>query len=141
MEKKMSGQHEVSVAALDAQGVLRAALSDLVTAGLSAFTQWLEQHAPLSSADYSDPRIDGGDADDTAPDDDVGEAALLLGVAIGASADEIRGAFRRCVKAELATDSGFHDHGGEATDPRAQRLIAAKNLLIEHSRKEQSYAS
>ncbi|PZR67388.1 MAG: hypothetical protein DLM63_06670 [Solirubrobacterales bacterium] len=92
-------------------------------------------------ADYSDPRIIDRDDDSDSDADAMYDAADLLGVRVDASPDEVRAAFRRCVKAALATDIGFHDHGGDDTDPRAQRLIAAKNLLIERAREEQAHAA
>lgn len=60
-------------------------------------------------------------------------AAALLGIPVTATATEVRAAFRARVKIEQAA-GGFHDQQGGGTDPRAQELIAAKNLLLEHAR-------
>lgn len=119
----------------DSRAMVRAAMSDLFTHGLSTLSNWLRR------ADYSDPRIiDRDDDNDYRQSNSVIDAAALLGVRVGASADDVRAAFRRAIKAEMATDSGFHDHGGDSTDPRALELIAAKNLLLEHSRQEVGHA-
>lgn len=101
--------------ATDSRALLRAALSDLVTAGLAAVAEWAQRGV-----------------DDS--DDSLTDATSLLGVSVDASADEIRAAFRRCVKERMRTDGGFHDRGGDTTDPRAQELIDAKNLLLERAR-------
>lgn len=55
-------------------------------------------------------------------------AARLLGVSVEATPDEIRAALR----AKMA-DGAHPDHGGD--EAAAKRLIAAKNLLIEHARR------
>lgn len=61
-------------------------------------------------------------------DSETANAAALLGVAVDASADEIRAALRRALSA-----SRLHpDHGGDGE--QAKTLIAAKNLLIERAR-------
>src|SRR4051794_1405934 len=56
--------------------------------------------------------------------DDAARAAMLLGVSIDASADEIRAALR----SQLAESRLHPDHGGDGE--QAKELIAAKNLLI-----------
>ena len=52
----------------------------------------------------------------------------LLGVAVDASADEVRAALR----ARLSASRLHPVHGGDGEE--AKRLIAAKNLLIERAR-------
>jgi hypothetical protein len=62
------------------------------------------------------------------PDRRVVEAAAMLGITPDASEDEIRAALRA-----LLSSSKLHpDHGGDGVE--AKRLIAAKNLLIEHAK-------
>lgn len=116
----------------DPHTILRAALSDLVTAGLDAFTQWLQHQPAVVDDDVAGETIESDDAATTAAD--------LLGVSIGANADAVRAAFRASVKERVATGA-FHDQRGAATDRQAQELIDAKNLLIERSRKEQTHAA
>ena len=120
----------------DPHTILRAALSDLVTAGLDAFTQWL-QHQPSQAVDDDDSRTA---ADAIEVDDAAATAAELLGVSIDANADAVRAAFRATVKERVASGA-FHDQRGTATDRQARDLIDAKNLLIERSRKEQANAA
>jgi DnaJ-domain-containing protein 1 len=61
-------------------------------------------------------------------DDEIEEAARVLGVSVDATADEIRFALRAKMRA-----SRLHpDHGGD--EAQAKRLIAAKNLLIERTK-------
>jgi hypothetical protein len=64
------------------------------------------------------------DEDDTS----VRGAAALLGVSLGASADEVRAALRR----KLGASRLHPDQGGDGE--HAKRLIAAKNLLVERAR-------
>jgi hypothetical protein len=60
-------------------------------------------------------------------DVEAANAAALLGIAIDASADEVRAALRRALSA-----SRLHpDHGGDGE--QAKVLIAAKNLLIDRA--------
>lgn len=66
------------------------------------------------------------DADDA--DDDAVRAALLLGVQLDATQDQIRAALR----AHLTFSRLHPDHGGDSEE--AKCLIAAKNLLIERAR-------
>jgi hypothetical protein len=61
-------------------------------------------------------------------DERTASAAALLGVAVDASADEVRAALR----ARLSASQLHPDHGGDGEE--AKRLIAAKNLLIERTR-------
>jgi hypothetical protein len=66
------------------------------------------------------------------PDGDEHEArgaAAILGVSVDAPADEIRAALRR----KLGTSRLHPDHGGD--NETAKRFIAAKNLLVERSRR------
>lgn len=67
---------------------------------------------------------DDGEADD----EDVSEAAKLLGVMPSATIDEIRAALR----AKLGASRIHPDQGGDAE--LAKRLIAAKNLLVERAK-------
>lgn len=120
----------------DPHAILRAALSDLVTAGLDTFTQWLQQR-PTATVDYDDPRIIYGNVN---VEDAASDAADLLGVSVDATADDVRAAFRAKVKDRMAAGA-FHDQRGGETDRDAQQLIEAKNLLIERSRKEQAHAA
>src|SRR5262249_39117602 len=71
--------------------------------------------------------IDGGD-----DDAEAAEAAAFLGVAPTASEDEIRAALR----ARLASSRLHPDHGGDGVE--ASRLIAAKNLLVERTKRAQA---
>ncbi len=121
----------------DPHAILRAAVSDLITVGLDAFTQWL-QRQPRNTVDYDDPRIVVHPA--AHAEESVAAAANVLGVSTDASADEVRAAFRAKVKERVAIGA-FHDQRGSATDREAQELIDAKNLLIERSRKEQTHAA
>jgi hypothetical protein len=105
--------------------ILRAAFSDLVTAGLEAVNRWLDTERHDVST-YDDPPI----RESTAAND-IEDSAELLGVSIDATADEIRAAFRAKVKAQV-NGGVFHDQIGGTTDPNAQQLIIAKNTMIEH---------
>jgi hypothetical protein len=116
----------IDSASTEPREVLRAALTNLVDAAVDALADWFRRHVS-----------DGPTAHDEQPhsdeDRDVIDAAALLGVAPTSSASEVRSAFRRQIKVAL-TAGDFHDHGGTATDVRALRLIAAKNLLIDRLR-------
>jgi hypothetical protein len=111
--------HEVN----DPAAMWRNALSTFLSASVEAVTAWLHQECARSAdAEHS-----------VVPDQSaVTAAAQLLGVDRLATVDQIRSAFRERVKAELQTGT-FHDQAGDATDERAQLLIAAKNLLIDHA--------
>jgi hypothetical protein len=79
-----------------------------------------------NAAPEADATSDGGESDDD--EAKALEAALLLGVRLDASEDEIRAALRARLR-----DSGIHpDHGGDGEE--AKRLIAARNLLAERAR-------
>lgn len=111
----------------DPAAMWRSAISMFVTASVDALATWIQREC----AEGTLHEVHHEAA--SAVDDDDGRllsAASLLGVKLGATTDEIRAAFRERVKAELETGS-FHDQGGGMTDENAQRLIAAKNLLIE----------
>ena len=104
----------------------RSAIATFVNASVDALATWI-QH------EYADETLHEVHHDAPIAVDDNGRlisAAALLGIKLGATTDEIRAAFRERVKAELESGS-FHDQGGGMTDENAQRLIAAKNLLIE----------
>jgi hypothetical protein len=114
----------------DLRDPLRALLSNLAETGINAFVGWLRLQAPTPSPSASPVDVTTG-ADDG--DDAARDAAALLGLSVGASVAEVRAAFRSRVKVEMATGT-FHDQrGGGDTDAYAQRLIAAKNLLIERA--------
>lgn len=80
-----------------------------------------EKHAAQSPSRIPDLAVES-DADE---DDDATNAAMMLGVSVDASADEIRAALR----ARLSTSQLHPDHGGDGIE--ATKLIAAKNLLID----------
>lgn len=114
----------------DVRDPLRALLSNLAETGINAFVGWLRLQTPTP---LPSPMVCEPSPDDTDDDDDAQDAAALLGVSLGASVAEIRAAFRARVKVEMATGD-FHDQrGGGDTDAHAQRLIVAKNLLIERA--------
>lgn len=112
----------------DPAAIWRNALTTFVSASVEALTAWLhtEYAQTTARADANAERAIVADASA------LREAAELLGVDSLASVDEIRSAFRARVKAEVRS-GGFHDQAGDVTDARAQELIAAKNLLIEHA--------
>jgi hypothetical protein len=64
----------------------------------------------------------------SAADEAAVNAAELLGIAVDATADEIRAALR----ARLSSSKLHPDQGGDGEE--AKRLIAAKNLLVERIR-------
>jgi hypothetical protein len=106
----------------EAHTLLRAAVSDVITAGLSVLAEWLQdQPQDDLEAACHDPAIE--------------DAAALLGIPPDATVDEIRAAFRRSVKDRMA-GGRFHDQHGGTTDDDAQQLIAAKNALLERARSE-----
>jgi hypothetical protein len=107
----------------------RDALGTFLSASVEALTTWIEHEYARRPIEHHDQEPAAHIvADSTA----LADAAALLGVDRLATVDEIRAAFRDCVKMELRSGT-FHDQAGDATDERAQRLIAAKNLLIEHA--------
>jgi hypothetical protein len=115
---------------------LRALLMNCAEAGINAFIGWLRvEVAPMaahSSSTSEEPAPTHGA--EHADDEAAREAAMLLGLPLGASVAEIRAAFRSRVKVEMASGA-FHDQRGDGeTDAHAQRLIAAKNLLLERAR-------
>jgi hypothetical protein len=89
---------------------------------------------PIESSDADDfepAESDASHVDETPAvvvDVAAANAAAILGVAVDASADEIRAALR----ARLSASRLHPDHGGDGEE--AKRLIAAKNLLIERAR-------
>jgi hypothetical protein len=77
------------------------------------------------------PFAEDADGDGGADDNDEAaalEAALILGVRLDATEDQIRAALRARLR-----DSRIHpDQGGDGEE--AKRLIAARNLLVERAR-------
>jgi hypothetical protein len=110
----------------DPGDMLRSAFKTFVNASIDAFAAWIDREHQRGS--------DGAPASDDESESAaaIAEAASLLGVSRIATVDEIRAAFRQRVKGEMK-GGGFHDQGGDETDEHAQRLIAAKNLLIAHA--------
>jgi hypothetical protein len=107
----------------------RGALATFVSASVEALTAWLDQEyvQPVNAVSG-----DEGARAMATDGDELVAASALLGITLPVTLDEIRAAFRERVKSEMRSGA-FHDHGGDATDEHAQRLIAAKNLLIEHA--------
>lgn len=121
----MERNHKASI---DPASMWRDALGTFLSASVEALTSWIEHEyarRPTAHQEHEPAHIV---ADSAA----VVEAADLLGVDRLATVEAIRAAFRDRVKTELRSGT-FHDQAGDATDERAQRLIAAKNLLIEHA--------
>ena len=82
-----------------------------------------EEHHPIDA----EPEAPAVDFDPMVSAEEL-SAAMILGVSLDATEDEIRAALR----ARLA-DSRLHpDHGGDGDE--AKQLIAAKNLLVERAR-------
>jgi hypothetical protein len=96
-----------------------AAEADIIDAEYEAMPE-IEPAPASASSDAADPKAQAAQPIDR----DAAAAATILGVAVDASADEIRAALRRAL-----SESRLHpDHGGDGEE--AKRLIAAKNLLI-----------
>ena len=116
-------------ASIDPATMWRDAFGTFLSASVEALATWIErEYAQRPSEHHEEEPAAHIVAASTA----LVDAAALLGVDRLATIDEIRAAFRDRVKAELRSGT-FHDQAGGATDERAQRLIAAKNLLIEHA--------
>lgn len=108
----------------DSRAVVRAALSDLITHGLAALSDWLRVEIDPRT-DYNDPRIIDRDNDpDYAESVAHVDAAALLGVRIDAAPAEVRTAFRAKVKERMA-HGAFHDQRGDETDTGAS-VIASR---------------
>lgn len=111
----ISDRHPLGLYEGDLKTKLKAAFSDFVTISLEVFKGYLDEVAKTQAQDQP-----------AHSDDDVVAAAILLEVNIDANADEIRRALRR----KLSILRLHPDHGGNGVE--AARLIAARNLLIEH---------
>ena len=85
-----------------------------------------------STTDRDEEATETDAAEDNQPvsvvDGSAARAAMLLGIVVSASEDEIRAALR----ARLSSSRVHPDQGGD--EAQAKQLIAAKNLLIERAR-------
>lgn len=113
----VSERHPFGLYEGDLKTKLKAAFSDFVTISLDIFKQHAEEMDRQVKRSAT--------SDDIEDDHEVVDAAILLGVNLDATAEEIRSALRR----RLAASRAHPDQGGDCE--KAMKLIAAQNLLLE----------